>query len=437
MTAPANPTPDFTPPPALIELRSVAPEIANILEQSFRQIDERTVTRETERQALIDKINKDLADFTTKRAVENRKRAIYGNEGSLGEFTESERKLYYVNNVGNIMRAFAATKGVQAEAADMIRNTYKDERTAEIVRSMSIGVNVDGGFLVQPDYAPEFIDFLFANAILRQLGVNVLPMPQGQLRIHRKTGAVFGFYEGELANIRTQQPTTDLLTLSAKKLAVIIPISNELLNDSSGRVNQMITTDVATGLTLRMDRAGIRDNGTANQPTGIRFSTVGTNIIGIAAAGITTIPALLEAMQGQLLDQNLPGVRFGWAFSQRVLVKIYNYRNAQGEYLYREEMNQGRLFGYPFAATTQIPNNLGAGTNETEVYLGDWNELIMGETDRLSMTYSNEAAYFDGTNLVSAFSTDQTLTRAIARHDFGLRHTNGFVIATGNVLALT
>jgi HK97 family phage major capsid protein len=73
--------------------------------------------------------------------------------------------------------------------------------------------------------------------------------------------------------------------------------------------------------------------------------------------------------------------------------------------------------------TTQIPINLGAGGNETEIYLGNWQELIVGQWAGISILPSKEAG--------DAFAKNQTWIRIITDVDIGLRHAESFCLGSG------
>ena len=89
------------------------------------------------------------------------------------------------------------------------------------------------------------------------------------------------------------------------------------------------------------------------------------------------------------------------------------------------------LKGYPIQHTTTIPTNLGAGTNESEIYFADWNDVVIGEQENMKVDFSHEATYKDsGGNLVSAFSRNQSVVRVVAEHDIGFRHLEGLVLGT-------
>jgi HK97 family phage major capsid protein len=106
-------------------------------------------------------------------------------------------------------------------------------------------------------------------------------------------------------------------------------------------------------------------------------------------------------------------------------------RDGNGNFAFREEMLGGKLWTFPYRVTTQIPINLAyTGTAESENYLADFADCVIGESDEIIIDASPNAAYFDTASaaVVSAFSRDETVIRAIARHDFGMRHDESVAI---------
>jgi hypothetical protein len=82
-------------------------------------------------------------------------------------------------------------------------------------------------------------------------------------------------------------------------------------------------------------------------------------------------------------------------------------------------MDKGMLEGFPYAVTSQIPDNLGSGTNESEVYFASFPTLVLGENETLEMSVFPGGAYYDGSNVISGISQNQTVIRLLAHHDFG------------------
>ncbi len=118
----------------------------------------------------------------------------------------------------------------------------------------------------------------------------------------------------------------------------------------------------------------------------------------------------------------------GWIMSPRSFIYLLGLRDTQGNKAF-PEMASGTLKGYPFATTTAIPNNLAVtGTNESEIYFCDFADVLVCEVPGLLISVSSEAAYYDGSAVVSAFSRDQTVIRVIAQHDLVMRHTESVAV---------
>ena len=50
------------------------------------------------------------------------------------------------------------------------------------------------------------------------------------------------------------------------------------------------------------------------------------------------------------------------------------------------------------------------------------NDAIIGEASGLQIAVDSSASYVESGSLVSSFSRDETVIRAIQRHDFAMRH---------------
>ena len=96
--------------------------------------------------------------------------------------------------------------------------------------------------------------------------------------------------------------------------------------------------------------------------------------------------------------------------------------DADGNFVFRDEMAAGMIMGYPFAKTTQMPKNLGGGSDESEIIFAAWGHFLIGETDSLELKVSPDAAYHDGSQVQAGFSQDVTPIRAIMRHDCAERY---------------
>lgn len=320
------------------------------------------------------------------------------------------------------IRALAAAKGDPDRAAKLAKEKWRDEVLAAALSTSAVE---EGGALVPDQYVDEVIDLLRAKTVVRRLGAGSMPMV-GSASIPFLSEGSTANYVGENKNINPSQQKFGMLQLSEKKLAAIVPVSNDLLRNSSGRADAIVRNDMVRSLGLREDLAFIRGDGTENTPKGMRYWADTANVFAATQSGASATVAEVIADLGKavrLLEEgNVPMENAGWAFTPRVKWFLRTLVNANGQYIFRDEIDNGTLLGFPFATTTQIPNNLGGGANESEIYLADFSTLVIAESAQIMIDVFQGGAYFDGSQVVSGISTDQTVVRAIAKHDFGARY---------------
>ncbi len=132
----------------------------------------------------------------------------------------------------------------------------------------------------------------------------------------------------------------------------------------------------------------------------------------------------------KLTGSNSRMIRPAWFFNPRTVLFLMTIRDGNGNYAFRDEMLTGNFWTWPFYSTNAIPVNLGGGSDESEIYLVDMADTVIGDSQTLILDSSGEAAYYDGATVQAAFSKDQTVIRAIAEHDFNMRHLESLAIMT-------
>lgn len=291
------------------------------------------------------------------------------------------------------------------------------------LKAMSTETPSEGGFLVPEQYANEVIPLLRAKAVVRKLGARSLPMTNGNLNIPKMNQGAVSYYQGENTDAKKSQPKLANLRLSGKKLITLVPISNDLIRNSSYEADALIRDDMLQAMALKEDYMAMYGTGTEFIPRGIM------NVKGITSDSLGKLPTsdILGLMIGKLMASNAPMTSNGWIFNGLLWSVLYNLKDGIGNYIHRAEMNQGKLMGLPFAISNQVPVDATANL-KTDLFLGDFSEFIIGEEMGLEIMASNEASYNDGTQLVSAFSQDQTVIKVTAKHDFGVRHPEAFIV---------
>lgn len=336
---------------------------------------------------------------------------------------------------------FGATLRVMAAAGgdgDKAMKIAEAQGMSGLIAGQNVSQGVKGGVFVPEDVADEAIELLRpASVVMGMPGVRFIPMPNGNFTQNRRaSGASFNYGE-ENDDIAVTGYEYGQVKLSAKKLSGIIPISNDLIGMASTAADRMIRDDAIADAAVAADRAFLRGSGTESAPKGLRWQLTGTTAAGTNILTMTAAPDLqkvdndLGRMELSLQNANVSVTGARWIMSPRVAMYLTNLRDGNGNKVY-PEMSDGMLRRKPVHVTTEVPDNLGVGGDESEIMLVAPTHILIGETGGMNVAMSSEASYRDSNgNLQSAFSKDETLLRLIMQHDIGLRHLPAVAVLTG------
>ncbi|OLF60213.1 capsid protein [Aeromonas veronii] len=339
-----------------------------------------------------------------------------------------ELKQYQGAGFARLAMSIAAGKGDLQLAEQFAAKEIGDSGIAMVI-SAATG---SGGALIPENLHSEVIELLRPRTVVRKLGARVLPLPNGNLSMSRMTGGAQSSYVGEGQDARATASQFGDVKLSAKTMITLVPISNQLIGRAGFNVEQLVLDDCIAAMSVREDKAFLRDDGTNDTPTGFKAVATAANRFRewSGDADLTTIDTYLDALILMLMGSDSKMIKPGWALSPRTWMKLFGLRDGNGNKVY-PEMASGLLKGYPIAHTNTIPVNLGTATNESEIYFADFNDVVIGEQDNMTMDFSTEAAYVDTNgDMVSAFSRNQSLIRLVGNHDVGFRHPEGLALGT-------
>lgn len=305
-------------------------------------------------------------------------------------------------------------------------------KSAEFQKAMTMGDPETGGVLIPQSVSGEIIDLLRAAVVVRALGATQLPMPNGNFTLPKKTQQTNSYYVGESQAAATSSVKIGSVKLAFKKLVTVVPASNDLFRYSSPGADGIIRDDIVDSMRVREDQAFLRDsgidqNGTTTSPKGIRqwAKDAGNNLACQTGFDLTKVTQDLGRLILKLVEANVPMSRPAWILAPRTWNYLMTVRTTNGPYAFRDEMSRGTLWGWPFRYTTQVPTNLtvGALTSRSELYLVDFADVVIGDSERLMIDASGDAAYEEGGTVKSAYHRDETVIRAIQEHDLACRRT--------------
>jgi len=320
-----------------------------------------------------------------------------------------------------MIMAIGAVGHAGREAAQYAENNFAD---TEVAAALNTSEGTAGGVLVPQAFMTDIIELLTPVSVVRSLNPILLPMPNGNITIPRIVGGATSFYLGEGDDIEASEQTFGDLELSAKILATLVPVSNTLINYSgiSDSIENVIISDMVNSMALREDLAYIRGDGKNKTPTGFRHTVPEENILTASDwAALAKVKQDLGKMELALLNANVKMIRPGWVMNPTVFIFLQDLSDGNGNTVF-PDLPTGMFRGKPYRVTTQVPNNLNG--SESELYLADFADAVIGESEAVTFAVSTEATYKDPATgqMVSAFTRNQTLIRVISGNDFGMRH---------------
>lgn len=331
--------------------------------------------------------------------------------------------------IGTIVRATVMFGRDRRAAMEWARDTYGE--SSPQYNALGQTEFTAGGALVPETLSREIIELRRAQSVVRRLNPTRVDLINGTAPIPKITGGATASYSGENDPITPSEETFGQLKLTEKYLTALVPVSNQLLKNAGLSVDMLIRDDLVASLATKEDQAFIRGLGTEYSPKGMRYWAPAANVTAIAGSTLANVRTDIKALINALELANVRMLRPAFLMNPRsVNYLAWDMVDGNGNLVFNAQLLQGMLNGFPVGKTTNIPTNLGGGS-ETEIYLVDMADAVIGESASLTIDASSEATYVDAGTTKSAFQRNQTVVRAIAAHDFGMRHDASVAVKTG------
>jgi HK97 family phage major capsid protein len=277
--------------------------------------------------------------------------------------------------------------------------------------------------------ADLFVELLRPMTILGQMnGVRQFNFDQaGSISIPRQTGGVTAGWVGEGSSISVSPEVYDNITLSPKKIAVMIGITNELLYRADPSIEALIQDDLLKGTAQAVDTTFFTTAAAgSNSPAGI-LNGLSQLTGGDITVGTTDLPGLVAALSNMVSSMraaNAPMVNPVWVMSNVMKTYLQFLRNSLEQPMFPEISINNSLFGFPIIAS----NNVTSGASGFYALM-DANQVLMGQDQAYVIDSSDVAAYQTDTApatpptpMQSAFQQDLRVFRIRGRMDWAKRY---------------
>jgi HK97 family phage major capsid protein len=301
----------------------------------------------------------------------------------------------------------AIAEGDKATLRELDKEIAKEYEDLGIdTKAQNTGTNSAGGFLVPTVLDSQLRKKLRYVSPLRQIGTVINNMPP-ILNLPSENALPTVYWTAEGVAGTDSGSTFDTNQLVPHKLIGLDSLTHELLVDAA--VNPSIQNFVLDRFTLALalaeNDAFTNGDGT-DRPYGFRSSAITPNSVAVATPGTNKYSDLVALKYKLNAAYRAVAVFVASAKGMQILESLVD---TQGRPLFLPSLVEGRpdqLLGRPIYEVSEIPENLGAGTNETEIWFGMFSNYIIGDREGLRVDV--------GTNGTD-FAADKLTLRVIKR----------------------
>ena len=300
------------------------------------------------------------------------------------------------------------------------------------LRAMS---TTSGSAIVPQVWASDIIDRARNMAAVMQAGATVVPMSAKTELIGRLTTDPVASFRTEGSTITASDPVLDNVTLTAKSLNCLVVGSMEWFMDSTPSAGEVVTNAIAKALAVQFDLMALYGGVTAGAEQG----GVGNNLL--PSGGYPNPPnptGILANLLANASSSVLGGLTNGTAqtaatFYKEVLDTIYTPRDFNEaptamlwpSHLARVYAEAADSTNQPMRqppdveqiqkfVTNQIPSGLtqGTGTLMSDLFVGDFTQLLVGQRLDLQVQTLTEAYAANGqVGILATFRGDIQVAR--------------------------
>jgi HK97 family phage major capsid protein len=223
----------------------------------------------------------------------------------------------------------------------------------EVRNALTVGTDSEGGYLVPDEFERTLIEALEEENIMRQLA-KVITTSSGDKKIPVVASKGTAAWVDEEGAIPEDDDTFGQVSIGAYKVATMIKVSEELLNDSIFNLESYIAREFARRIGAKEEEAFLAGDG-SGKPTGIFTDDYGGEI------GATTSTANIKMDEIFDLFYSLKSPyrkRATFITNDATVKEIRKLKDGQGQYLWQPSVKAGEpdtLLNRPVRTSAYVP----------------------------------------------------------------------------------
>ena len=284
-------------------------------------------------------------------------------------------------------------------------------------RALGSGSLTAGGVLLDPSASSRFVDLARASMAVQSAGALTVPIESSELTIARLVADPVVGWRRESKDLPEGTPSFDGIKLIPKAVGCFVRISRELAADAPN-LAAIVESTLTNAVAHEIDRVALRGLGSEIEPEGIANNG---DVQTITAVGTPADYDDYSSAVEKVFTQN--GTASAAILHPRDLGILDRLKATDNQPLQPPESWKAlRKF-----STTQIPVNLGGGANESESYVGDFSQLLIGARMAVELEVSTQAS----SPTKSAFTAREIWVAVWTRIDIGILRPKHLVYLSG------
>lgn len=283
-------------------------------------------------------------------------------------------------------------------------------------KGYSSGVGSEGGYLIPEEYLKEIVELARDESFALRL-CTTINMGSNTVKLPKEASLVTVSWVDESASITESSGSFGQVQLTAKKLAGLATLPNELLEDSAIDLVGLLTEQFAYAVGLELDNQVLNGNGSPF--TGV-LSGAGKSVQ--METGKTSFSDITADHLRKMIKQLSAKYRGKATFIYNGDIQFYidTLKDSNGRYIYREPSDPaapGKVWSRPIFESVKAPGDAQDAANTPFVALGDFKYYYVGRRVGIGSLAVDPYGKFD---------SDQTRFRIVTRWGLAIAMADAF-----------
>lgn len=264
-------------------------------------------------------------------------------------------------------------------------NGMRNKMSYEVQNALSIGTDSEGGYLVPDEYERKLVEALQDEVFFRSLAT-VIRTSSGDRKIPIVTSRGEAAWIDEGGQFPESDDSFGQTSIGAYKLATMIKVSDELLNDSVFNIEAYISKEFGRRIGTKEEEAFFIGDG-KGKPIGL-FSATGGADIGVTA---TSASITFDDVMDLYYSLRAPyRNKATWLLNDSTVKAIRKLKDGNGNYIWQPSVKEGepdRILNRPYRTSIYVPE-LAAGNRV--MAFGDYSYYWIADRQGRSFKRLNE-----------------------------------------------